>query len=216
MFIFDQMWLYFTACFTLFLLTSWIMKRQSRYFFTMGHTRQRFSIFDLEFPATSAELIKLIKGIDELPNANEAKVSKTALRSQLLTDFLFMLAVYPAVFMLCMKTASKMQSTGQAVFVVLAYLQVLPLLFDVIENCYLLNKLKQPVESAADVHRAYRYMVIAKWAIACTGAVTAFSGLTYFWVTGSYHENSVVFFVIMLIEIVLFVMVSQKKKKVSY
>lgn len=188
-FVEEYFWPLLTASFVLFILTSIIMGRLSGRFFTMGKVRQSFSIFDLEFPSKSSELMKLLRGIDDLPT-QDAQDSKAALRAHLIWDFVFMLGIYPLIFLLCWKASMKMDWIGKGLFIGLAWAQVLPLLFDVAENIYLLRKVSKPETSTSAVHKTYLRIVIGKWIIALIGLVCAASGLLYFWMTGAYNTAS--------------------------
>ncbi len=188
-FVEDHFWPLLAASFVLFVLSTIIMGRLSRRFFTMGKVRQSFSIFDLEFPSKSSELMKLLRGIDDLP-PQDAQNSKAGLRAHLLWDFVFMLGIYPLIFLLCWKASMKMDWIGKGLFIILAWAQVLPLLFDVAENIYLLRKVSKPETSTSTVHKMYLRIVIGKWLIALVGLVCAASGLLYFWMTGAYNVAS--------------------------
>ena len=186
----NHYWPVLTACISIFVITTLIMQRLSTGFFTMGKVRQSFTIFDLEFPSRSSELMKLIRGIDKLPDVAERSSSKRALCGHLLVDFLFMAGVYPAIFLLCWKAAGKMEWIGKGLFITLAWMQIAAWLFDIIENVYLLRKLSRPEKSSRRVHRWYLRVVGAKWIFALVGFVCAVYGLMYFWVTGLYNGGS--------------------------
>ena len=53
----------FCIAFGLMLFFSLIMGLQSRHFYTMDVVKKKFSIMDLELPATPTELVNLIKGL---------------------------------------------------------------------------------------------------------------------------------------------------------
>lgn len=189
-FVEEAFWPLLASSFVLFVVTSIIMGRLSKRFFTVGKVRQSFSIFDLEFPSKSSELMKLLQGMDDLPTQDQARDAKAALRAHLGWDFLFMLGIYPLIFLLCWKTSMKMEWTGKGLFMVLAWAQILPLLFDLAENIYLLRKVANPETSSNAVHKMYLRIVIGKWLIALTGLICAGSGLLYFWMTGAYSAAS--------------------------
>jgi hypothetical protein len=186
----NHYWPLLIACLALFIVTTLIMQRLAAGFFTMGKVRQSFTIFDLEFPSKSSELMKLIRGIDKLPDPAERISSRAALRWHLWVDFLFMAGIYPLIFLLCWKASGKMDSIGKGLFIGLAWAQALAWLLDIIENIYLLRKLSQPEKSARRVHRWYLRVVTAKWILALVGLVCSVFGLMYFWVTGMYNAGS--------------------------
>jgi hypothetical protein len=196
----------------LFLLTTIIMGRQSRHFYLQGITRMPFSIFDLEFPGDPKTLPHIMRDIDNLPNGEGIKVRKS-LRGSLLTDFVFMPATYIGIFLLCIHTANKMEYWGKIVFNVLAWMQVLPWLFDMIENLYILNKMKRPVPSSLAVHKAYVRIVQFKWGIACTAAVCAAFGSLYFWIVGEFDNYAINYLLILAGEIAVFMIISRIGKK---
>src|SRR6478735_2193254 len=97
-------WQLFSVFFGLLLLVSFIMMLQSRNFYTFHVTKRRFSIMELEIPATYAELVKIIKGLFKLPEY-ESKKSVGALKGQLLIDFLFMPLAYGSIFLICWRVS---------------------------------------------------------------------------------------------------------------
>jgi hypothetical protein len=197
-------WIYFCIAFGAMLLISFIMSLQSTNFYTMYVVIRKFSIIDLEFPASALELVTFIKGIFLLP-VELSKKSLRALRGQLYLDFLFMPAVYGSIFLLCMKVSLKMTSFGHGLFAILAWLQLIPLLCDVIENIYLLNKIRpEPVISKPAVHKAYQILEIFKWGIALTGAVCSIAAIFYFWLVGRYSYHSIHYLLIMSAELIIF------------
>jgi hypothetical protein len=186
-FILHYWWILFLACLLLFILTALWMKRVGQQFIITSH-QLRFGIFDLEFPVSEYSLDTLISRMDE-------KVRK-ALRLHLRIDYLFMPAAYVGIALLCIKTASKMSGIGNEIFWVLAALQILPWLFDVLENGYLVRKTRtvtrvtsEPDKNSAD-YRRFQFWVRAKFAVALTGAVCSLFGLLYFWIAGAFQPSS--------------------------
>ncbi|MDB5199697.1 MAG: hypothetical protein JWO92_1660 [Chitinophagaceae bacterium] len=172
---------------------------------------------DLEMPATPTELVNLIKGLYKLPE-DTSKKAISALKGQLYIDFLFMPCAYGAIFLLCMLVSAKMQwPFGVNVFIILAWLQVVPWLCDIIENIYLLGKIKpDPVLSAPSVHKAYLWMEYIKWGIALGSAIGAVAAICYFWLAGHYDVHSLRYLGIIAAEIILFLLAGKiflKKKK---
>src|SRR3954463_7106466 len=97
-------WLLFTVAFTLLLIVSLIMQKQSDNFYTQDVIVRKFSIMELEMPATSRELYNLVSGLFRLP-PDESRRSLRALRGQLWLDFLFMPLAYGSIFLLCWRVA---------------------------------------------------------------------------------------------------------------
>lgn len=209
-------WIYFCFAFAIMLLTSIIMERQSRSFYTRDVVLRKFSIMDLQLPASAQELADLIKGIYLLPKGMKEK-SVRSLKGQLIIDFLFMPATYGAIFLLCMKISWKMTgNVGQEIFAALAWLQLLAFVFDVIENIYLLGKIKPGVTASSEsVHKSYQTIVIMKWGIALTATICSLSGVIYFWLVGRYSIDSLQYLLIITGEIILFFLVAKfmKSKK---
>ena len=196
-------WIYFCIVFGAMLLISFIMSLQSANFYTMYVVIRKFSIIDLQFPASAMELVIFIKGISLLP-AELSKKSLRSLRRQLYLDFLFMPALYGSIFLLCMKVSLKMSSFGHGLFGILAWLQCIAWLCDIIENIYLLNKIRpEPVISKPAVHIAYVILEIAKWGIALTAAVCSIAAIFYFWVVGYYSFHSIQYLLIITAEIIM-------------
>jgi hypothetical protein len=187
------------------LLTSYIMMRQSRQFYTMDVVMRRFSILDFEFPASPNEIPAIIKGVYALPVVQQAK-TLSALRGQLWVDFLFMPAAYGSIFLVCIKVAEKMNPAGTSLFTWLAWLQLLPWLCDIVENIYLLRKTQPNVPaSTKTVHKAYQWLEITKWGIASLGMVCGLSALLFFWVTGDFDQTSLRYLLILAAETGVFI-----------
>lgn len=171
----------------------YIMHKQStKFYYLRGSVVLHFSIFDLEFPGENETIKNILKGIDALSikpgcdNCKEkSKKSKTALKNNLLSDFIFMAGVYPFITVLCIATAYKMSHYGRYIFLGFAVLQLIAWLFDILENLYLLRKMKNP-EALSQLHRFYKNMVIAKWVFSVTGFICSIFGLLYFWLRGDY------------------------------
>lgn len=195
-------WLCITMAVTLF--TAFIMHLQSEHFYTHDVVLRKFSILDLEFPATARELPNLINGIYLLPQPQQQKTLST-LRGQLWVDFIFMPAAYGSIFLLCMQVAGKMEASGRIFFSVLAWIQIIPWICDIIEGCYLLGKIRRDVRpSTPGIHRAYQLLEVGKWGLSLTATVCALSALLFFWLTGKYETASLHYLLILVGEIVLF------------
>jgi hypothetical protein len=78
-------------------------------------------------------------------------------------------------------------------------------LCDIIENIYLLRKIKPDVvESSPAVHKAYLGMECIKWGIALISTICAVAAIFYFWLTGHYEAGSLKYLLIMTGEVVIF------------
>ena len=203
--IFIISWPLFCIAFGLMLLFTFIMSVQSLHFYTKDVVVKKFSIMELELPASPTELVNLIKGLYKLPEP-QSKKAVNALKSQLYIDFLFMPCAYGTIFLLCMLVSAKMQmSFGVNVFTLLAWAQLIPWLCDIIENIYLLRKIRpDPVLSIASVHKAYLRMEYIKWGIALSAAICAIAAICYFWLSGHYAVHSLYYLLIVVAEIILF------------
>jgi len=187
------------------LLTTFIMSRQGRQFFTMDVVIRKFNILDLEFPGSPKEIPDLIKGVYALPVAQQKK-TLSALRGQLWVDFLFMPAAYGSIFLVCIKIAEKMNPAGTSLFTWLAWLQLLPWLCDIIENIYLLRKTYPDVPpSSKAVHKAYLWLEITKWGISQIGMVCGLSALLFFWLSGDFEAASLRYLLIIAGEAAAFI-----------
>ena len=197
----DNGWMLICVTTGLFLFLGLILRLQSRQFCTLDVVVRRFSIMDLEFPASPRELTNIINGIYQLPS-NRSEKTLRFVKAHLYTDFLFMPFAYGSIFIACIKVSEKMYSFGHIVFVALAWLQILAWLLDVVENIYLLNKLKPTaIPSQESVHKAYQTLQVVKWGIALTGAICSLSALLYYWLIGNYATNSLTYLVILVIEV---------------
>jgi len=176
-------------------LSSWLMGRQGRYFFTKDPLRRKFSILEMEFPAKSYELERLINGIYALPE--EAPRTIKALRTQLLLDYLlFIPSAYGSIFVLCMYVAQHTATGfGACSFAVLAWAQAIPFVLDYAENTYfwiLSGKRDIPIprpnplkpEPLPASFRMMRALEALKWGIALVAAVCCLSAVSYFWLSG--------------------------------
>jgi hypothetical protein len=197
---------WFWLCITLgiALFATIIMSRQGRHFYTKDAVVRQFSIMDLEVATKPEEISNIIKGMYVLPEPQSSKAIKS-LKGQLYTDFIFVPAIYGSVFLICMQIACKMSHGGEYIFAVLAWLQALPFLCDIIENIYLLNKIKADSKpSSPGVHAAYQKLEIVKWGLSLTGGVCALSALFYFWVAGYYSVDSLKYLLIIVVELIIF------------
>ncbi|HEY0272625.1 MAG TPA: hypothetical protein VGC22_05525 [Chitinophaga sp.] len=183
-------WAFFCITWTVMLVTLLIMNQQARHFYTLDVVLRKFSIFQLEFPASPQELSILIKGIYALP-PDTCKRSLRALKGQLYTDFFYMFGVYGSIHVLCHELAMHAGGVAFTVFIFLSLGQFLAWACDIVENIYLLQKINNKgAASSPGVHRAYQVLEIVKWGLALTGATLAISTLSYDWLTGQYQLAS--------------------------
>ena len=202
-------WLWFCIAFGVMLIIALVMKLQRKYFYTNDVVIRKFAMIDLELPASPREVVNIIKGIFLLPPDQSQKTLK-ALKGQLYIDFIFMPVAYGAIFLLCMDVSWKMSSVGHGLFSALAWLQVIAWLSDLIENIYLLNKIKPGVVASSDgAHKAYMLVEVIKWSIVLVSAVCSLFALSYFWLAGRYSYPSLHYLIIIIVEIILFT-VAQK------
>ena len=185
------------------LLIGLIMGFQSANFYTLHVVVRKFSIIDLQFPASSLEMVNIVKGVFLLP-VELSKKSLHALKEQLYLDFLFMPALYGSIFLLCMKVSLKMTSFGHQFFAILAWLQCIAWLCDIIENIYLLNKIRPlPPQSKPVVHVSYLVIELCKWGIGLTATVCSIAAMSYFWIVGQYSAHSIPYLLIIAAEILV-------------
>ena len=209
----------FCIAFGLMLFFSLIMGLQSKHFYTMDVVKKKFSIMDLELPATATELVNLIKGLFDTAVAPK---SARAVKGQLWIDFLFMPCAYGSIFIICMLISNKMDSFGINVFKILAWAQAVPWLLDIIENIYLLSKIKKietmcsnnnfdrrRATSKPGIHKAYLIMEGFKWGIALLAVNCAVAAIFYFFLSGHYGLHLLNYLLIVIAEIAGFFILSK-------
>lgn len=196
-------WAWFSIGFGATVLTGFIMHLQSKNFYTLHVFVRKFSILDLEFPASALELATYIKGIFLLPKELSSK-SLRALKGRLWLHFLYIPFLYGTIFLGCMQVSHKMNFLGNYVFAILAWIQLIPFICDLIENFYLLQKIRPdaPV-STTFVHKTYQLLGKIKWGISLTAVVFSISALFYFWLTGHYSPRSAMFLIVLLAELII-------------
>lgn len=199
-------WLYFIILFTVLLATTlWMMAlglRFRQYDPDLGEVP--FSLADLQFPSSEAELCKLIRNMPD--------DSQRALRAHLWVDFLFMAALYPAIALLCLVLGDK-TGAGQYFFWLIAALQFFAWLFDILENAYLLKKLwNSAISDRGRAFKNYTFYVYAKFILAFLGVAVALPVIFYFWMSGSFLEKTLWYVAIAVAEVVVFVLIARKMK----
>ena len=180
-------------------LTGFIMHLQSKNFYTLHVFVRKFSMLDLQFPASALELATYIRGIFLLPKELSTR-SLRAIKGQLYVDFFFIPLLYSTIFLLCILVSNKMNLTGDYIFTALAWIQIIPFLCDLAENFYLLQKIKPDSQaSKSSVHKAYQLLGKIKWGVAGIAIVLCISTLCYFWLTGNFSYSSVKYLIVILI-----------------
>ncbi len=211
----NSSWLWFCIGFGAAAFLGFIMHLQSKNFYTLHVFVRKFSILDLEFPVSALELATYVKGIFLLPKELFSK-SIRALKGQLYLHLLCIPLIYGTTFLLCMQVSHKMNFPGKYIFALLAWIQMIALLCDYIENCYLLQKIRPDAEvSTSSVHKAYQFLGKLKWAIFLSAGVFSLSALAYFWLTGNYAEGSIYFLMAIITELVLVVVLLRITKNRS-
>ena len=211
-------WSLLCLVFGAMLVLTLIMSLLSRHFYTQDVVIKKFSMMDLEIPATSMEFVNLVKGLYKLPQPQSRKVIRL-LRLHLVIDFLFMPCVYGSIFIICMLVAGKMTTFGVDIFIVLAWLQVIPFVCDIIENIYLLQKIKpNPEKTTAKAHRLHLFMEFLKWSLSLIAAISAVAAICYFWLAHHYSPETLNYGLILIAEIAVFLIVGKvvlRKQKES-
>ncbi|WP_018617031.1 hypothetical protein [Segetibacter koreensis] len=198
----------FCLLFGLMLLLSIVMTILGSEFYTKDVVIRKFSIFDIELAANPLELANIIKGVYMLPPSQSGKTLK-AIRGQLFFDFLAMPCAYGSVFLLCKKVAERMDTPlAQQAFMILAWLQLVAWLFDIVENIYLLVKINpDPIMPSRPIYTLYLMMEVVKWGIVLVGVACSVSAICYFWLSGHYSPGSVPYIIIVIVEVILFLAV---------
>ncbi len=193
----------FCIVFGMMALIGFIMYLQSKSFYTLHVFVRKFSMLDLEFPASALELATYIKGIFLLPKELSSR-SLRALRSYLYIGFFFIPFMYISIFLLCMLVSYKMNFWSNYIFVVLAWMQAIPMICDLIQNFYLLQKIHPDAAvSKPSVHKMYQLLGKIKWGIASISVVSGISTLFYSWLTGNFSANAITVLVVIVGEIIL-------------
>lgn len=199
-------WPYFVILFTILLVTTlWMTALASRF---RRQTKDLgdvpFSILDLQFPSSEAELYTLIRHLP--PNA------RRALKAHLWVDYLFMAGLYPAIALLCLILGTK-TGAGQYFFWLVAALQGFAWLFDAMENAWLLRKLRKPEPgSGKRAFRNYTFCVYAKFILAFLGVSVTLPVIFYFWMSGSFSLETLRYLGIVLAEIIVFILIARRMK----
>jgi hypothetical protein len=196
-------WDQFCIALAAFLIVGYIINLQSRYLFTLHVFVRKFSLTDLESPASAMELNTYIQGIFKLPKELSVK-SFRALKADLYLGLIFMPLACITLFIFCMKISMKLTFFGHFFFALLAWLQIIPLICSYIQNIYLIRKLHRDAKtSSAPVHRMMQVVEALKWTVLLVAIVFGVTAMCYFWLTGRFHYNSVLYLLIILAEFIL-------------
>jgi len=199
-------WMWFCIASGAALLIALFLQRFDAALATKVGAMRSFTVIDLEFPSNPKDIPNTINGIFKLPEKQCRQVVQ-ALKRSLYLDFLFMPAVYGAIFLLCMLIADKCgpYSVGRGFFSLFAWLQGVAWACDIAENLMLLPRVKQDVAPMGErQHRIYVRVVWLKWAIALIGFVTASMLALYFWVKGDYDPASLPYLIVFVGELAVF------------
>ncbi len=202
----DPIWMWFCIASALAFFFSLLMSRASTELMTLDGSLREFTITDLEFPSNNLDIPFIINGVFRLPDpAQQNRVIK-ALKRILYLDFLFMPAIYTAIFLICMQVAIKLpeNSFGQYLFAAFAWLQAVAWLCDILENLHLLNWAHKELKIAKPAHQRYVLIVWIKWGIALVGSISALMMLVYFWMKSAYAPSSLWWLGVYVAELVLF------------
>lgn len=194
------------------ILIGFFMYLLSKNFYTLHVFVRKFSMLDLEFPVSALELTTYIKGIFLLPKELSQK-SLHSLKRRLYLNFLFIPLKYLTVFLLCIRLSQKMSYLGDYIFIILAWIQIIPTVCDLIENFYLLQKLHPDAEiSSPATHKNYQLMARTKWGVFLVAVVCSISSLCYFWLIGNFSSHSLKYLIILIAElVVIFILVRVTK-----
>jgi hypothetical protein len=172
----SHLWTLFFICLGVVLLSFMIMNRLGKRFVTMAPDNKKFSVFRLEFPGSDAQLSKLV-----LQMSGE---TKSAVRAHLFVDYFFMLGAYPAIAILCYKTALVLDNSHPAASIfllIMASIQVIAFAFDATENIMLLRKLANISSWNEESHERYSKIVFYKFMIALFALATVGCSWIYMW-----------------------------------
>lgn len=201
-------WMSFCIAVAFVIAFAYLMQIIARSFITRDVLRKSFGIFDLEFAASELELNNLLRGINKLEPPQAKKVFR-ALRTHLYVDFLFMPAAYGALFIACMLVANKMPLPGLVFFSILAWLQAAAWVSDIVENIYLLKKIRQHENQSlqgagTNFFPLFQALQIIKWGAALLALVCVLSSLMYFWIAGFYSPGTLKYILIFASEVLVF------------
>jgi hypothetical protein len=200
---------YLCVCFGILLFLKLITSILDNNFYTLHVFVRKFSLIDLESPATPLELATYINGIYALPEELGERSLKS-LKFSLYFEFIVMLFLYGTIFLLCMQLSMKFHITGRIFFQMLGWLQILEWILDIVEHVYLLKKIHpKTIPSSRNVHSMMQISTVCKYVIYLGTVVICLSIMVYFWLTGNYAYISLHYFTIIALEIIAFIILKK-------
>ncbi len=191
------------------LIINLIMSRFYNNYFTLHVFVRKFSLIDIKSPATPLELATYINGIFALPKHLQQK-SLLSLKGSLCLEFILMPLLYGTIFLLCIQISEKLDSFGRLLFQVLAWIQIIALICGITGNIYLLKKIHPATKPSSDsVHFLLQIIENLKWTVSLSAVVCSISLMIYFWFTGNYLYSSIHFFLIIIAEIFIFLVLKK-------
>lgn len=208
-------WMYFCISIGALLLTYIVMYLLTTQFYTQHVFVRKFSMLDLEFPATALELATFINGIYLLP-PDLSKRSLHSVKDHLYLSFILLPLVFISIFLFSMQVSMKMSSVGHVLFAIIAWAQILPFICGIISSKYLLKKISPELKvSNPSVHKRYQLAETLKWSIALISTVSALSAMIYFFLIGAYSTISIQYLIIIILEVAVFLPLLQFIKTIK-
>lgn len=146
-------------CVIVFYLTSCKMIRSSQNF--LKANGQKFSIIDLELPKSRVFLQQLISDF--------AKGTKASVVKNLNEDYIFMVAAYIGIALMCFKARDFSNGNWPIILTWIGALQILPWIFDIYENIQIRKWVDG--EKITNNLALFKLMVMTKFLIAFIGAL---------------------------------------------
>lgn len=213
-----NLWLLFLPFFAIFLITTRVMGKLAKGFYTAIPPGRPFSIFNLEFPGSDEALTSLILRMD--------KEVKKKVRKNLLVNYLFMLGVYPGIAILCFIASSRVYADsplGSNILQMMGIAQVIPWLCDIIENAILLKKLQKPTPPNPGTYKVFKWIVGIKFFVALIAVTSTIFIMLYIWLIGGFPVNITLIFsglvaafiVLMLVKAVIKHYKRRKKERLA-
>jgi hypothetical protein len=149
------------------LVTALIMMRQAQNFQLKGG--HHFTILNVEMAESQEDLMQLFSTVD--------KDVLESINDNLNTDYFFMFGCYPFVALLCWLVARTSGKALRLLFITVAFLQVVPFTFDMLEN-YSLQQWMQKKDAPVGFG-VFQLLVTTKFILAL-GAFLVSSILLYY------------------------------------
>ena len=208
-------WMYFCISIGALLVTYIVMYLLTTQFYTQHVFVRKFSMLDLEFPATALELATFINGIYLLP-PDLSKQSLHAVKNHLYFSFISLPLAFISIFLFSMQVSMKMNSVGHVLFAIIAWLQIIPFICGIISSIYLLKKISPVLNvSNPSVYKKYQLAETLKWSIALVSTVSAASAMIYFFLIGAYSTISIQYLIIIILEFAIFLPLLQLIKTIK-